>query len=116
ISAVNSPPVVNAPANIGGINEDEEATIGGSLSIVDVDAGSNDVTITLSLNQGGRLSVTGGGGGVPSGDISGNNSSAITMTGTVAEINNTLATLKYRGATNFNGTEKLAITVNDNGH
>jgi hypothetical protein len=116
INAVNSPPVVTATSPIG-INEDvaSAANFAGIL-ISDADAGTNDLTVSLSLNQGGKLTVTGGGAGVPTGDISGNNSSSITMTGTLTELNNTINTLIYQGALNFNGTEKLTVVANDLGH
>ena len=60
---------------------------GTGLSIADVDAGSNAISITLSVTQG-ILTVTAGNSGVNS--VSGSPSSSVTVTGTIAEINNLL--------------------------
>src|SRR5947208_1654559 len=48
---------------------------------------------------------------------SGNNGSAsMAFTGTVTNINTALAGMAYRGSTNYNGSDTLTITTNDQGN
>ena len=120
VGAVNSPPVI-AGNNVS-INEDTASAANfAAIAISDVDANptTEDLQVVLSLNQGGKLTLTagsGGAGGVPAGDIIGNNSASITLTGTQQELAVTIGTLIYQGALNFNGVEKLTVFVNDLGH
>jgi hypothetical protein len=60
------------------------------ISISDADA-SGDVTTTLSVLHGTLTLLSNVSGGLSAGQISGNGSSAVTLTGTVAQINATLA-------------------------
>ena len=45
--------------------------------------------------------------------ISGNNSATLTLSGTEAQINATLATLSYQGGLNFNGSDTLTVKSTD---
>ncbi|MCA9168565.1 MAG: hypothetical protein KDB23_12910, partial [Planctomycetales bacterium] len=120
VVAVNSAPVI-AGNNVS-INEDTASAANfAAIAISDVDANptTEDLQVVLSLDHGGKLTLTagsGGAGGVPGGDILGNNSSSVTLTGTQQELAVTIGTLIYQGATNFNGLEKLTVFVNDLGH
>ncbi|MDE5452826.1 VWA domain-containing protein [Bradyrhizobium sp. CSA112] len=58
------------------------------LSVGDIDAGSNVISMTLSVGTG-TLTVGAGNSGVDS--ITGNGTSSVTVTGTLAELNNLLA-------------------------
>jgi hypothetical protein len=114
VAAVNDSPVntvpgfqradVNTPIYITGISVD------------DVDAGLNDVEVTLSVNNG-TLRVNGSvAGGLA---ITDNNSSSVTLTGTLNQINNTLGDatgLQYQADPDFSGYDELAVTSNDQGY
>ena len=56
----------------------------------------------------GTLAVTAGGA-----SITGNNSATLTLSGTEAQINATLATLSYQGGVNFNGSDTLTVLSTD---
>ena len=60
--------------------EDTTVVING-LQVADIDAGSNNVELTLSVLNG---TVTVSGGGVT---VTGNNSNSVKLTGTIANIN-----------------------------
>ena len=99
------------------VNEDTSLAIQG-LKITDVDAGSNNITVNLSVSNG-QLSVNNTvTGGLAAANITGNNSSSVTVTGTLSQINTTLANvsgLSYQGNLNFNGSDTLTLTTNDGG-
>ncbi len=62
--------------------------------------------VTVSVSQG-VLNLTGNAA------LSVNNANSIVLTGSLADINATLATLKYTPAANFNGSDVLTIVSND---
>ncbi len=112
-SNVNDAPVVNRPASVI-VNEDTglNFTGGKTISVSDVDTfDSTNNTVTLNVTNG-RLTlantslITGGA----------NNSNTITLTGSLSTINAALAGLSYRGNLNFNGSDTLTITADDNGN
>ena len=45
--------------------------------------------------------------------VTGNNSATLTLSGTEAQINATLATLSYQGGVNFNGSDTLTVLSTD---
>ena len=93
-------------------NEDTLLTLSG-LSVFDLDAGSDPLEVTLAVGNGTLLltDVTGltftdgfGGDGT------------LTFEGSQAAINAALAnSIQYQGFQNFNGTDSLTVTVNDQG-
>lgn len=132
VNAINDPPVNrlnggsigNGNNSIGGFLEDSGFTLltsqGGTLSISDDASASAILQTTLHVNNG-TLNVhntstsdpdTSHNGTAISGDLT----STITLTGTLAQINATLATLRYRPNPNFDGNETLSMTTNDNGN
>ena len=114
IASVNDPPAVTVPGPQT-VNEDVTTAITG-VSIADPDAGSGNLTVTLSVGQG-RLGVNAAAaGGVTAGNISGNNTSALTLTGTLTQLNNTLATLTFRTALNLVAAQTITVLANDNGN
>ena len=81
------------------------------------DTNNNSVTIEVRnfANDGGglgSLQVT----AQNSVNCTGNYTDSITITGSLADVNATLETLMYRGATDFNDSENLRITYSDNGN
>ncbi|MDI1309925.1 MAG: tandem-95 repeat protein, partial [Methylotenera sp.] len=109
ITAVNDAPINTVPVAQTN-NEDTSKAITG-LSISDVDAGSSSMTVTLAMTYG-TLTVTGG-----TAAIAGSGTSSVTLTGTVAQINTTLASnVIYVPTLNFNGAATLTMTSSDNGN
>ncbi|WP_222611281.1 MULTISPECIES: Ig-like domain-containing protein [Undibacterium] len=113
MTAVNDTPVNTLPASYT-TNEDTSLKLSG-LSIADVDAGSSNVTVTLSVASGTLTAATAG-----SVTVSGSGSGTITLTGTVANINTYLGTVAnqptFAPVANANGTVVLTMTTNDGGN
>jgi hypothetical protein len=119
VNAVNDAPVNTLPAGFS-TDEDNSIVLTG-ISAADVDAGSADVTVTLTVPAGaGTLRVaTAVAGGVTDAQVAGNNSSAVTMTAPLAAINVTLADavgLVYFPTANVNGNFDLSMVTNDQGN
>ncbi|MFQ6540361.1 hypothetical protein, partial [Aphanothece stagnina] len=110
VNSVNDAPINTLPGTFS-VNEDTNLTLTG-LSISDVDAGTGDVTVTLSVNSG-TLSAS------SSGNVTVNNSgtSSIVLTGTVANINTFLTGFApvFAPSANFNGAVTLTMVTNDGG-
>ncbi|WP_212625520.1 VCBS domain-containing protein [Pseudomonas sp. PP3] len=112
----NDAPVNTLPGTQQG-QEDVVLNIGG-ISVADVDADRdpnvNDraVSIILSVTHGTLfLDAT-----VPGVTVSGANTANLTLTGNLADINTALASLRYLGNANFNGTDTLTVLSNDRGN
>jgi len=109
-AATNQAPSVTAPGTIG-TNEDTAVVVGG-VSFADADAGSGNLTATFSVAAG-ALSATGGGGVTVGGSAT-----ALTLRGTLANLNTFLAggALGYLPAANATGNVALGISINDEGN
>ena len=111
--AVNNAPVNGVPG-AQTVAEDTNLAITG-LSISDLDAGSaSNITTTLSVAHG-TLTVSSAGGAA----VSGSGTGSVTLTGSIAQINTTLAAVNnvvYKGVPDFNGSDTLTITANDQGN
>ncbi|MBD2838524.1 cadherin-like domain-containing protein [Pseudomonas sp. JM0905a] len=80
------------------------------LSVADVDAGSSNLTVTLQVAHG-TLSAQSISGGA---SIGGLNTAMLTLSGTLAQINTTLAAnIGYLSAANFSGNDTLTMTTSD---
>ncbi|UJP05612.1 MAG: tandem-95 repeat protein, partial [Nitrosomonas sp.] len=106
VTAVNDAPVNTAPG-AQTVNEDTLLNLSG-ISINDVDG--NLSTVQLAVGNG-TLNVTLSGAASISSGASGTNT--LTLSGSQADINATLATLSYQGNLNFNGTDTLTVTSTD---
>jgi uncharacterized delta-60 repeat protein len=103
---VNDAPVNTVPASFT-VAEDTPTLLGG-ISIADLDAGTGLVTTRLQVSAG-VLNVTLSGATVI---FAGSNGSAdLTLRGTVADINASLANLSYAGAPNVSGVAAASLTV-----
>ena len=93
--------------------EETSSTLTG-FSVSDVDANGADITTRLQVTDG-VLNIIPGSANIITGT---NNSADITLSGSVSEINATLASLNYTGNTDVTGTaaDTLTITTNDNGN
>ena len=104
VTNVNEAPTITVPA-AQTANEDVDKAISG-LSVGDVDSPSLAVTLavghgTLTLGTIAGLTVTGNGSG------------AVSLSGSVADLNAALATLVYRGSLNYSGPDTLNVTASD---
>ena len=104
VTAVNDAPVLTVPGSIT-IDEDVTTALTG-ISVADVDAGTGNITVTLSV-PGGTLAAT----GTP-GVVVGGTATALTLTGTLADINAFLggSNVTYATALNNDGESTLTIT------
>lgn len=90
------------------------AANGNQISIADVDAGANDVQVTLSVSHGKlKLASTAGISFAPG---SGDDKATMTFTGTIANINAALDGMKYKPSGAYNGNDTLTITTDDLGN
>ena len=113
LQPVNDAPVNKVPPTTLVVAEDGSLAFTGSnrLSVSDVDAGSGAITVTLSAADGG-LTLNDAAGVT----IGGNGSGLVTMDGTLAAVNNALASLTFRPAPNFNGATAVTMLSNDHGN
>jgi len=113
VSAVNDAPINSVPA-VQTMAEDTTKVFSSSnrnqISISDVDGPNSIEKVTLSVTNGTVKLGSTSGLTINSGA---NNSTTITFTGTVSDINNALNFLRYTPTTNFNGTALLTLTTQD---
>ncbi|PNY36817.1 hypothetical protein C2E31_10670, partial [Rhodopirellula baltica] len=119
VTAINDDPT-NAgslPTDIS-VTEDQLSNVDLSLiDLSDVDAGANAITVTLTTSTGGQLSASSGGGVTVGGT-----SSAMTLSGTVANLNtflNNASSIQYVHSTanlNGNDADTVNVVVNDGGN
>ena len=114
IAPVNDSPVNTVPG-AQTLNEDAitsfSAANSTALSLVDVDAGSSTVTATLTVLHGGLSANT-----PTSGSRSGNGTTTLVLSGTVAAVNTALDTLSYGPDAHYNGADTLKIVTDDGGN
>jgi choice-of-anchor C domain-containing protein len=99
------------------VNEDRPLAITG-IVISDVDAADSDIQVTLSVANGNLTVSDAIVGGLDTDGIADNGTGTVTLTGSLAAINATLADssgLVYQGELNFNGADELSIAVDDLG-
>ena len=115
VNAVNDRPTITLPASLA-VDEDTALVLTGSNAplVDDVDAGTAAVQVTLAVAQG-RLTLSQTTGlafvtGTGSGDLS------MRFSGSVTDINAALQGLRYLPGSNFNGSDRLELTINDLGN
>ncbi|GKS64187.1 hypothetical protein YTPLAS72_14910 [Nitrospira sp.] len=106
VTAVNDPPVNTVPG-AQSVNEDTPLALSG-ISVNDVDGNLSTVQLgvlngTVSVTLQGAASISAGSNGSPT----------LTLSGSEADINATLATLTYQGNLNYNGSDTLTVTSTD---
>jgi VCBS repeat-containing protein len=111
ITPVNDAPINSAPSSIGA-DEDTVLVFTGAdtISVSDIDGNLASTQLTV---ENGTLTVTLQGGATISSGANG--SSSLTISGSEADINATLADLSYIGDPDFNGTDTLTIVSTDSG-
>jgi hypothetical protein len=120
ITAVNDAPTVTAPANALTATEQVGLNIHGTgFSASEVDEAGGQTTTTLLVTEG-TIAVATGDSGVTISN--GNNSGTVTLSGTIAQINNLLTgagtgTIVYTNASNSpSAATTFTVTVNDRGN
>jgi hypothetical protein len=91
----------------------------GNLGLIDIDAGGQNVVMTLTANNGVLTLTAAAPGGLATGQISGNGSPMVVATGPLGQINTSLAltpALIYRSNIGFLGLDTVTVAVNDQGH
>src|ERR1043166_9667820 len=118
VTGVNDAPVNTVPG-AQTVAEDTVLQFGATspqLSIADVDAGAGTLTTTLSAAHALELTALGKTFGSQYATVLGSGSPSMTLTGSLAEINATLATVAYEPLANFNGSDTLTMTTSDGGN
>ncbi len=120
VVALSEPPAIEAPDTATTDEDNAFAFSGQSLiSIDDPDAGAADISVTLQVSNGGLgssatapmdLTVDPGMDLGPDGEVR-----MLTLSGAQDDINTYLAGLLYTPDANFNGTDQLLITSDDQG-
>ena len=118
VNAVNDAPTIAAPG-AQTTAEDTAKVISGLLSFADVDAGSGNVVVTLSVMSGKLALLPDVTNGLTATQISANGLSSVTITAPLAAINATLANaagLTYTPNLDSNGSDSLGIKIDDQGN
>lgn len=113
VTPVNDAPVITAATNLFLLNEDAGLLFTG-LSVSDPDAANSVLLANLSVTNGvltlgttNRIAFQAGGT---------NGTSNLVLQATLADLNAALTNLLYQGVTNFNGSDRLLITLDDQGN
>ncbi len=116
VKPINDAPVNTVPLALQTVDEDTKLDFAETLKIADVDAAegsdANPMFVTLTVKNG--TLALGSTTGLNS--LAGNNTSEVSFKGTVAEVNNALKNLSYKGDLNYNGTDTLTIVTSDQGN
>jgi hypothetical protein len=118
VAAINDAPVNTVPSGPLVASEDTPRAITG-ISIADADAGTGTIVVTLAVTSGVLTVSTTAFGGLTAGQVSGNGTQSVTLTGTRAAINATLAAgtgALYRPDANTSGSDMLTVTTDDQGN
>jgi ethanolamine utilization microcompartment shell protein EutS len=118
VNPVNDAPVNTVPLSTQVLDEDSSLVFssanGNALSVADpdVDEGTGQVQVTLGVGDGGL--TLGSTAGLSS--FTGNGSSTVVLSGTLAAVNAALEGLVYAPDADFFGPDTLTVTTNDLGN
>ncbi|WP_349917947.1 retention module-containing protein [Aeromonas veronii] len=111
ISPVNDAPINVLPTDPQVAQEDQPFVIKG-LQVKDVDAGSGDMSVTLSVEHG-TLNIPAGSGVT----VVGNGTGSLVLSGSLDAINKLLnGGLTYQGNPDYHDSDNLTMVTNDNGN
>lgn len=116
VTAQNDAPVNSAPATAA-THQDTVlvfSTTGPTLSVSDIDAGSNPVEVTITADLGGTVTL-GSTGGLTLTAGTGTGDTVVTFRGLVANVNAALNGLRYQPGSGYSGTASLTVTTSDLG-
>jgi len=108
VTPVNDAPVNALPVTVGAVAQGAAVVIPG-LSVSDVDGDAGTFTTRLSVQHGTLIAATVPGGAT----IAGSGSGAVTLTGTLAQVNASLKAISYTSAAGFSGAETLTVSTSD---
>ena len=114
---VNQAPSIIAPPTASVLENNPLIVTG--VQFADVDSNGQPESVTLSVSHGTLTLSTIVSGGLNAGQITGNGTSSLTISGTLAQINATLADangLTYTPTTLYVGNDSLLLGINDNGN
>ncbi|MBV8516272.1 MAG: tandem-95 repeat protein [Acidobacteria bacterium] len=122
VTATNDPPVNNVPTNAQSVNEDTPLTFTGAgniVSITDPDAQSGNISVEIKTTNGTTTIVTPT--GLTFAPPAGNGTADYTISGTLANVNASLATLRFNPTADFpfaaaSGTASIQLITTDNGN
>jgi len=118
VNAINDRPTVSVPGPVT-VGEGESVVIGGiSVADVDVEEGTGEVRVTLSIAEGTLTVATDVGvGGLAVGQVVDNGTGTVVLEGPIEAVNATLAAgVTYLGRVDFRGGDTLTVIVNDLGN
>ncbi|NJN85325.1 MAG: tandem-95 repeat protein [Leptolyngbyaceae cyanobacterium SL_7_1] len=109
----NDAPIIVRPASVTASEDVPFSFTGGNtISVSDVDTfNSTNSTVTLSVTQG-KIAIANTGLII----AGANNSTTMTLRGSLSAINSALAGLSYQSNSNFNGSDTLTVVANDQGN
>ncbi|EED31316.1 VCBS protein [gamma proteobacterium NOR5-3] len=110
VETFNEPPAVNVPGAQAAV-EDTPLAIAG-ISVSDLDAGGDDVQVTIGASAGGSISIANLSGLALVGATA-NGGSTVSVQGSISNINSALTGLSYQAAPNNTGSETITVTVDD---
>lgn len=113
VEAANPAPVISVRSSRLTTNENEELGIGG-IKVSDLN--NQNVTLNLEVNNGKLILKTDVAEGLPSDNITDNQTNRVTLKGSIERINNTLAgmnNLIYQSNQNYSGRDFLTVAAND---
>jgi hypothetical protein len=113
VIGVNQAPTIVAPASINATEDAPFTFSGGAITLTDIDAFSGQETLSLMVSHGTLTLASTTGLTFNSGA---NGSAAMTVTGTLANLNAALNGMQYLGNSLYFGPDTLAITLDDNGN
>jgi hypothetical protein len=115
VIGVNDAPTIAGPSSTVTVNSAAFPFNGGNtISIGDIDISTGLATVTLTVSDAGGILEVSTLTGLTA--VSGNGTSnVLTFTGTLADVNSSLATLTY-SPTDVDGTGTLTVLVSDNGN
>ena len=118
LGTINRPPENVAPSSISA-QEDTPVALGG-LGLIDIDAGSGVVSLSLQVQHGTLILRNDVPNGLQASDIRyANDGREAILTGTLSAINATLSANQaviYQADENYHGTDTLTMVSNDRGH
>lgn len=117
VNAVNDAPVNQVPFSPSTLNDTPlvfSTATSNAISVSDVDAGSDALTVTLTATSG-TVSLSGV-AGLTFGTGDGTDDATVSFSGTLTSINAALNGLTFKPTAGFSGVALLQINTNDQGH
>ncbi|MDZ7708512.1 MAG: VCBS domain-containing protein [Trueperaceae bacterium] len=120
VTAVNDAPTVTVPSVAYEASEQTPLDLTGTIVVGDVDAGSSDLTVSLSVPTGADTGTLSAGAGGTVVLITGSGSDTLTLQGTLSSVNAVLAgsggaTLTYTADSDTPTDTTLTVTIDDGG-